>query len=486
MRTRSWWEQAVWAGLAISGGAVVAYLDRTTNEGQGTLLLLMVLAFALTLPGRAPVLLVAIASVLPLNVGFLLSAHAWSPAFLFILVPVLIAAAGGQWAGRLLDFAAAQLTPAERSTGLPWYSRPLEQRFLLGAAFVTLAAMGLPMIDTALTAGHATAPTWVAMVWEIMTLLGWIGVAPIVLRERAAMRSAFEARLSLSASDVGMHATVVIALATVHAVAVVTVGQLLLLAPRGDLSRWPALVWAAFTVYLPLDLLAYLTILALGFASDVTANRRQMLAREAALRTEAAESRLDALRARLNPHFLFNALSGVRVLADSGNIERSNEMLAGITKLLRYVLDEHRQTVSLEEELGFARDYLMVQQARFGDRLRFEIVAADSVERAAVPQLLLQPIIENAVEHGVQQLIEGGTVRVRATRRGDRLEIVVENDGPAVSPEGGAHGIGLTSTRERMERLYGSGAELRLESIDQHRGTRVVIRLPFTALSPST
>ena len=317
------------------------------------------------------------------------------------------------------------------------------------------------------------------MVWQVMTLLGWIALTPIVLRERSLIRSARENSLAPSASDVGTHAAIVLSLAIVHALLAVTVGKLLLVA-RGPASDWLNLVGASFLIYLPLDLLAYLTITTLGIASDVSAHRRRAIEREAALRAEMVESRLGALRSRLNPHFLFNALGGVRVLAASGEIDRSNEMLAGLTKLLRYVLDEHRQLVPLADELGFTRDYLTVQQARFGDRLRYEIVEEPDAARAAVPQLLLQPLVENAVEHGIEQLLEGGRVRVVAARLNERLQITIENDGPPADvQESTGLGIGLASTRERLERLYGSAADLRIESVGQGRGSRVVMRLPF-------
>ena len=485
MRAKSWVEQAAWAGLALAGGAAVAWLDRTASEVQGTLLLLMLLDFALMLPGRAKVTVVAIASVIPLNVAFVASAQGWNPAALFILVPALIAAAGGRLAGALLDVAAAQLTPRERRPDVPWYDRPLDQRVVLGVGLTVLAMLGTPMVVAMLAARRANAPLWVAIVWQIVTLLGWLGLAPILLRERDAMRSAKSA-MSPSAADLGVHVAVVVVLAVVHAALIASIGRLLL-APRGGLSTWPGLLAGALVTYLPLDLLAYVTIIVLGFASDVSAHRRLATEREAALRAEATESRLAALRARLNPHFLFNALGGVRTLAASGDVERSNQMLAGITALLRYVLDDRHPTVALADELGFARDYLAVQQARFGDRLRFDIDADPGAERAAVPQLVLQPVVENAVEHGIQQRLEGGAIRIHARRLDDRVEIVVENDGPPPTGESPAHGIGLTSTRARLEGLYGSAGELRFEAHGegQGRGARVVIRLPFQDVTSS-
>lgn len=483
MRSRATFEAIIWAWLAFEGGTLVGYADRAATDVQGTMLLLMLVNFVLTLPGRAPIIVVAIASVIPLNLAFVTS-HSWSPAAVILFVPAAVAAGGGRLAGRLLDVAATQLTPGERRADLPWYRRPLGQRFVLGTSLALIAVIGTPIVTAMLAARGIRAPLWVAMVWQIMTLLGWIGCAPVLLRRRGELRSGVESKLSLSGADLGTQALIVFSLAALHAILVVSIG-LLLLAPRAGSIQWGGLVSTAFATYLPLDLLAYLAIVTLGFASDVESNRRRGLAREAALRTEASEIRLDALRARLDPHFLFNALSGVRVLAASGKIERSNEMLGGLTKLLRYVLDDRRPIVSLEEELDFAREYLMVQRERFGDRLRFEVEVAPGAAHAAVPQLVLQPLVENAVEHGIEKLLEGGTVRLLASRSGGQLQIVVENDGPLTSNDPASSGIGLTSTRERLERLYGSAAELRLEPLDSGRGVRAVIRMPFRELPPS-
>jgi LytS/YehU family sensor histidine kinase len=109
-------------------------------------------------------------------------------------------------------------------------------------------------------------------------------------------------------------------------------------------------------------------------------------------------------------------------------------------------------------------------------------VAQPGVDGAAVPQLLLQPIIENAVEHGIAQTLEGGVVHVEARRDGDVLEVAVEDDGAGITVEGSGAGIGLSSTRERLARLFGSRASLRVESRSAVRGTRAVIRIPYEAL----
>jgi sensor histidine kinase YesM len=198
------------------------------------------------------------------------------------------------------------------------------------------------------------------------------------------------------------------------------------------------------------------------------------------------DRRLDALRARLNPHFLFNALNSADVLARAGKAAETGRMLAGLTALLRYVLDERRATVPLGDELAFARQYLDVQEIRLGERLRYAVEVPPALERdAEVPQLLLQPIVENAVEHGIGRTLEGGLVRIAAARDGDWLRLTVEDEGPgpAASATDAPAGIGLASTRERLAHLFDGRATLTLEP-RADRGTRVIICIPYQESRP--
>jgi sensor histidine kinase YesM len=152
----------------------------------------------------------------------------------------------------------------------------------------------------------------------------------------------------------------------------------------------------------------------------------------------------------------------------------------GLTTVLRYILDERQSKVSLGDELAFARQYLDIQRVRFGDRLRYEIDCPPQLLTASIPQLLLQPLIENAVEHGVARALDGGAVRVSATRSGEMLRLVVEDDGPGPSAEP-SNGIGLANTRERLARLYDGRATLVLSGPPpgQRGGSRVVVDIPF-------
>lgn len=445
-------------------------------------MVLMLVAFALTLPGRAPVIVVAVMSALALPVIQVITRRTFdglNPGYLLVFIPALIGAGGGRLAGSLLDTAARRLTDSSAEREVPWLERPLSTRFILAVALVIIAAAGLPSANAALRGINHVATDFVAMVWEIMTLLGWIGLTPVLLSERPTARpTARHAAAGLTPTAAATHLLIIGVLTVIHAAAIVALSGLLFIPLT---PNWHTLALTAFTIYLPLDFLAYLTILTLGFASDVERQRRDNAQREAAMQTESLNSRLAALRARLNPHFLFNALNSVHVLARAGKTEETTRVVEGLTGLLRYVLDDRRQTVPLREELEFVRQYLAVQHVRFGARLRYDVICDAALGDALVPQLLLQPIVENAVEHGVSRALDGGEVHVAAVLDGDTLHLTVDDDGPGPLAGDSAAGIGLANTRERLVRLYGSRARLSLEPGSPSGGTRVRIDLPFDA-----
>ena len=459
-------------------------MDVSATEPQGTVLAIMLVTFAVTLPGRAPVLLTATSAALALPmVRALAGAHVGFDV-VFAFVPSFLAAVGGRSAGRLLDTAAARLWDAPSEIGWPWTQRALSTRVLLAVGLLGIAAAGFPSVLAGMKAESVHAPAFVAIVWQVMTLLGWIGFTPLLVDTRgllAARTSASGAALTLPA--VARHVALVAALATLHAVGVVAIAGMLAIPVGPD---WSHMVWVAATLYLPLDLLAYLTIRTLVYSSDAERHRRDSTQRERALRAESLDSRLAALRARLNPHFLFNALNSVAVLARAGRTEETGRLVDGLTSTLRYVLDDRRASVSLREEMDFARQYLGIQQVRLGDRLRVEIDVSDECDEALVPQLLVQPIVENAVEHGVSRTLDGGAVRLSAARVGSDLRITVDDDGPGPSGPAHASGIGLASTRERLRHLYGARASLTIEArADPGPGTRVRITLPFEVHGPT-
>ena len=464
-------ERVIWMAIALALGCAAGWFDRSGAAMQASALVVMLAAFVLTLPGRAHALLTAAG----VGVGTALVSGAFS-GLPVMLILALVGAAGGQLAGAVLGYAAAPLDASATPTELSWPMRPASSRFLLAVALSTVALTGAPTTIGALIATGHPAARWLGIVWQIMTLVGWIAFTPLVLRRRTAKNSPETAtRSGLRPIDLATHLLTVFGLTALHIMLMIGITGALFIPLVPSALR---LAQAATTVFLPLDFLAYLAILAIGYLSDIDRLRRDALQREEALRAESLENRLGALRARLNPHFLFNALNSVVVLAQSGKSEETVRVVEGLTGLLRYVLDDRRAMVPLGEELDFVRRYLTVQQTRFGERLRFEVSVADDVETVSVPQLLLQPLVENAVEHGVARALEGGSVHVQASRVGDNLQIVVEDDGIGLADGEPSMGIGLGNTRERLARLYDGRALLSLLP-RAGRGARVQITLPI-------
>jgi two-component system, LytTR family, sensor kinase len=202
--------------------------------------------------------------------------------------------------------------------------------------------------------------------------------------------------------------------------------------------------------------------------------------------SEARDARLSALRYQLNPHFLFNSLNAVSTLVLRGDATRATRMLSQISKLLRGLLDGPVVAeIALSQELDFAKEYLAIEQSRLGERLQvvFEI-APESLD-AAVPSMLLQPLLENAVRHGVGRLREAGVIAIQTAVESDRLLLVVRNSGPPHIVEAGlaqnTRGVGLTNTAERLKRRYGTEGELTIQW-PEDGGCAITIRLPLSKI----
>lgn len=193
------------------------------------------------------------------------------------------------------------------------------------------------------------------------------------------------------------------------------------------------------------------------------------------LSASLAEARLQALRMQIHPHFLFNSLNALAGLIPKSP-ERADEMLVALSSFLRLTLESSGdQLVPLGRELEYAERYLAIEQVRFGDRLAFEVDADPDTLAALVPSLLLQPLLENAVRHGIEPLSRGGRIVIRAVARAESLHLSVADDG-AGAPAGWKEGVGLSNTRSRLRELYGDAASLRVVSPP---GTTIEIDLPL-------
>ncbi|MEX0601508.1 MAG: histidine kinase [Rhodothermales bacterium] len=218
------------------------------------------------------------------------------------------------------------------------------------------------------------------------------------------------------------------------------------------------------------ELITYAAVLAAGFAREffIRYQARQketmeLRAQADRLQAQLSEARLQALRMQINPHFLFNTLHAVSSLVER-DPQGVRRMLARLSELLRYTLEDGTETeVPLQQEINFLDRYLEIQRIRFQDRLDVKKDIAPDVVDALIPNLILQPIVENAIKHGASKVRGIGRVSIRARRENDRLIVSIADNGPGLEgdsiPEED-RGFGLRNTRERLEELYGGAFEL--------------------------
>lgn len=222
-----------------------------------------------------------------------------------------------------------------------------------------------------------------------------------------------------------------------------------------------------------LDLIAYVGVLVLAHTLE---SRRTLAQRDEQL----SKARLDALRRQLEPHFLFNTLNGIAGLVRGGKSDAAVRMIAGLSDLLRRVIEGPAGTeTSLAEEIEFLNKYLEIQQMRFGSRLRFEIAVPEELAAARVPSMILQPVVENAIEHGVGLRMDGGLVTIAALRVNGSLKMSVENDGPTLGDF--SEGVGIANTRLRLHSLYGNRAGFSLRNSRPGK-VEAMVSVPFECI----
>lgn len=222
----------------------------------------------------------------------------------------------------------------------------------------------------------------------------------------------------------------------------------------------------------------YGAIVVLSAAFDAHSRLLHQRAASAQLSELLAQAQLSALRLQLEPHFIFNALNAVTALIREKKDGEAIAMVAALGDLLRRVTDRsERQFVTLEEEIDFVCKYLDIQQLRFAERLRYRIDVPAPLLKAQVPDFIFQPLVENAIKHGIAKRARGGELRVAAACDGATLALSVCNDGPLLR-EPLREGVGLSNTRRRLQGLYGNGAVLALQN-QADTGVLATITLPY-------
>lgn len=358
--------------------------------------------------------------------------------------------------------------------------RSLRERAPFGAWIAAIAAavaLGLMARRPSFPGGGRGVPRMPAPPPDLGTLLYQLGVGSVTWYALivAAPVLAFGAR-RFDTAQVPRRLAAVILIATLFLLVATTSAAQYWLTYHG-LENRPGLAQYAPQV-LRQNVLPWIVLVGVvaAFEGRRRANRER-LERER-LRAEVAEQRLLALTAQLHPHFLFNTLQGISTLLHR-DPDAADELLAKLGDLLRDLLRHRdRALVALGDELRYARTYLEVAAIRFADRLRFSIEAPDDLLDATVPLFLLQPLVENALGHGIGARLEGGTIAIRASRHGQRLRLEVEDDGAGPPSAKGREGIGLSNTRDRLRASFGDDFSLVMEP-GMARGTVVRIEVPL-------
>jgi two-component system, LytTR family, sensor kinase len=260
-----------------------------------------------------------------------------------------------------------------------------------------------------------------------------------------------------------------------------TLGYAYMLMPRGKSYRIES---ALLTVGMNItqDIVVYALLLLLEHAHSYYRRFQQGELRAAQLKTQLTQARLETLRMQLHPHFLFNTLNSVVGLIRNHENKAAVAMTTELSELLRHVLiHSEEQEVPLWEELNFLERYLNIQQARFADYLSVRLEIEPEVQTALVPNLILQPLVENAIRHGIALHDAPGTLRVSARRQGERLWLEIQNDGPTLPPNWRmeeCQGVGLANTSARLQQLYGAEQQFELHNCDDN-GVRAALVIPF-------
>lgn len=308
-------------------------------------------------------------------------------------------------------------------------------------------------------------------VWAVLTpVVVWLGRRIPIERARVAKGAALHVCLSL-------------AVASAHVALAVAVHYILEYESWSNMPFSHVVVGQFYTFHQ--ELLIYWAIVGASWAFEYYNRFRERDLRAQALEAQLASAQLEALRVQLQPHFLFNTLHGIAGLVRDNNNSAAVDMITGLSELLRQALENSgKQEVPLAEELEFTERYLAIQQMRFSDRLTVDVDVASDVLSAVVPNLILQPLVENAVRHGVARKAAAGRIAIRAHRSGDRLCLQVLDDGPGYSPNGNGSsgvrstGIGLRNTRDRLDRLYGRESTFDVRTRAEG-GTEAVVTLPW-------
>jgi two-component system, LytTR family, sensor kinase len=323
-------------------------------------------------------------------------------------------------------------------------------------------------------------PFWILASLNFGYWYTWALLAPIVLL----LASRFPLDRERWMRSLPVHLVAVLALTFVHVVMAESIRYSLALAASEVWMKnmtWWSHVSRTYFISFDWEMMTYWAIIGFWHATAYYRVAQDRALKASRLGTQLAEAQLQALQRQLHPHFLFNTLNAISALMHR-DVEAADQMLARLSDLLRIALDMRgAQEVALKDELEFLQKYLEIEQTRFGERLAVRYDIDPATLDAQVPNLILQPLVENSVRHAVAVRIEPGLIAIRARKVGTNLELSVHDNGPGLPKAPGTQpgkGVGLSNTRSRLEHLYGASQVLRLEE-PPAGGLIVTVMLPF-------
>src|SRR5688572_15060527 len=312
------------------------------------------------------------------------------------------------------------------------------------------------------------------VIWLICAGL-WFAATPLILR----LAHRFPIDRQRWVGSILMH------LAVSGVISFVLLGIYTLIMSALGLTDARQSLWQAFRAQLVgsfhAEVLTYWMVIGLSHVIDYYRKYRERELRASQLEARLSQARLDALRMQLHPHFLFNTLNSISVLM-SEDVTAARRMLTRLSDLLRASLETAAtHEVSLKEELEFLNNYLQIEQTRFQDRLTVRMNIDPAVLNATVPNLILQPLVENAIRHGIAPRAQPGVIDISAARENGMVRLKVCDNGPGLNSNGAAKlnkGIGLANTQARLDQLYGANHSFEMHSPDSG-GLEVTILIPF-------
>jgi len=323
------------------------------------------------------------------------------------------------------------------------------------------------------------------LVWELPYWLLWAGLAPVIFW--LAGRYPIDRERWLRNSI--LHILACAALAIAHRAIYLIIGWLLNVAAYQNITSIRELYSSDILFNLPTGFMSYGTIFLVSYVIDYYRRHQEEELKISNLRAELAqaqlhltEAQLQALKMQLHPHFLFNTLNSISALLYE-DVDTADQMLARLGDFLRMTLENSgAQRVTLQEELEFLRCYLEIERVRFHDRLTVNMQIDPDTLDARVPNLILQPIVENAIKHGIVSRIAPGEIEISAKRVGESLALEVKDNGPGLHRAKSSglvkEGLGLGNTRARLEQLYGASHHFDMTDAPEG-GLKVTLDIPF-------